>query len=227
MTTISPSLVACRTRTWCRPGSARARAHRRCAVVEERIAASRAASVEVARRSCAPIARISSRDAETSWSPFSALVLGVRMGSGEPLVLLEPVGQLVAAEDALARGVVRPDARRGDAGDVRAHDHLDRERRALGARARWDRARAARGSASRGRSCSNHHAASAIQNLALEGKRAEHAIERADAIGDDDEAPSVCRCCSCRGPCLRISRRARRGAFRRAFGRARPAAVRR
>jgi hypothetical protein len=50
----------------------------------------------------------------------------------------------------------------------------------------------------------------AVEDLALERDGAEDAVERADAIGDDDEATPVTRSCSCRGPCPRTSPRGRR-----------------
>ena len=80
-----------------------------------------------------PVARISSRDPETSCSPLGALVVGVRMGLGQRLVLLEPVGQDVPAEVPHAALVVGPEARRRRARRVRAHDHLDQDRLALDA----------------------------------------------------------------------------------------------
>ena len=48
-------------------------------------------------------------------------------------MLLQTVWKLVTAEDARALLIVGPDAGRGDAGDVGANDHLDRQRLALDA----------------------------------------------------------------------------------------------
>src|SRR5207249_312109 len=98
-------------------------------------------------------------------------------------------GQLVSAERSLALLVVGPDARRRRARDVRAHHHLHAQRLALQAledvRIRQPHEVALRDALRlleppRGET---------VQHLALERDRAEHAIERADAIGDDDEAP--------------------------------------
>ena len=74
----------------------------------------------------------------------------MRIGAGSRSCFFRPSGKRWPQKSRSPLLVVRPDARRRHAGQVRAHDHLDRQRRALARdRARSDRARRARGSARR------------------------------------------------------------------------------
>ena len=109
------------------------------------------------------------------------------------LVLAQSVGQRVTAEVALAPRVVRPDRRRGRAGHVGAHHHLDQQGLALDAR---EHVRIRRRQKVVGRNLSGRLEpvrGEPVEHLTLEGDRPQHAIEGADAIGDDDQAPPVAR----------------------------------
>ena len=90
--------------------------------------------------------------------------------AGSGVFLLQAVGEVVAVDRPRPVGVLAPQRRGGDAGDVAAHDHLDRQRRApRGRRARWGRARRRRGWRRCRRCCSNHHAASWLSTWPLYG----------------------------------------------------------
>ena len=91
-------------------------------------------------------------------------------GLGQLLVLLQPLGQRVAAEVADAALVVRPQAGRRRARGVRAHDHLDEDRRALDALEDVGVGHArSRGSATTSLVCSNHQAAMPLSTWPLKG----------------------------------------------------------
>ena len=127
---------------------------------------------------------------------------------GQALILLHAVGQVVAAERAAALRVVRPDRRRRDARQVRAHHELDRQRLAF---ARDGDGRighvddVVRRDVGGRLEPERRHL---VQHLALERNRAQHDVERADPVGRDQRPPSR-RARSSRAPCPRTSRRAR------------------
>ena len=95
------------------------------------------------------------------------------------------------AELALAARVVRPDARRGHAGDVRAHHPLDGQRLALDR----DRHRGIRHGDQVVRRdvlrLLHPPRGQLVQDLALEGQGAEHAIEGADPIRRHEDAAAI------------------------------------
>jgi hypothetical protein len=104
------------------------------------------------------------------------------------LVLAQPVGQRVAREGAGAALVGLPDRRRGHAGQVRAHHQLDGERAHFATDAHVGIGavddvvrREVRGGA-------EPVLRELVQHLALPRDEADHAIERAQAIGHDDHA---------------------------------------
>lgn len=106
-------------------------------------------------------------------------------------MLPETIGERVAAELTGAAFVVDPNARRGGASEVRAHHHFDRQRRALlgdhdvRIRCLDDVIRNdVFGLLKPPRS-------DVIEQLTFNGQRAEHSIERADAIGHHDDASSI------------------------------------
>ena len=110
---------------------------------------------------------------------------------GQALVLLHAVGQIVAAERAAALRVVRPDRRRRDARQVRAHHELDRQRLAL---ARHSDRRIGHVDDVVRRDVGGRlepERGHLVQNLALERNRAQHDVERADPVGRDQRPPSV------------------------------------
>ena len=109
----------------------------------------------------------------------------------EALVLLQPLGELVTAEDALAGLVVRPHARRGRARDVRTNDHLDGQRRAVDALEDVRIRHADEVVLRHVLRLLEPPRRETVQHLPLERDRAQDAIERTDAIADDDETPAV------------------------------------
>src|SRR5690606_26194289 len=109
----------------------------------------------------------------------------------QALVLPETVGQAVPTELAGAALVVHPDARRRRAGEVRAHDHLDGQRRAF---AGDEHVRVGHGEHVVLRDVPRElepERRREVENLSLERQRAEDAIERAHSIRDDEDAAAV------------------------------------
>ena len=113
-----------RTRTSCRRGSRRARARARRRTSTARSTTSRTRSIS-ARSPTSSAAR--SKSIASSW-PSSAFVLGVKIGSGSCSDSRRPAGSAIPRDR--AGGLVVLPAR---AGDVAAHDALDRAASAAGA----------------------------------------------------------------------------------------------
>ncbi len=104
-------------------------------------------------------------------------------------VLPHVVGQDAAVEVALAGRVARPDGSRGHAGEVPAHDELDRDDPALpdAHDVRVGRVdEVGRGDAA-ARHLSEPHRGEPVQDLALPGDVADPAVEGREPVGRDDE----------------------------------------
>ena len=116
---------------------------------------------------------------------------GRQDGLVELLVLLQPLGQAVAAEAAHALLVVVPGGGLGDAGDVAAHDELERKLFAL---AHDHDVRVGHVDDVVGHDVPRllePEGGDLVQHLALERNGAEDAVERGDPVGRDEDAAAA------------------------------------
>jgi hypothetical protein len=106
-------------------------------------------------------------------------------------MLSHSIGERVSTEPAFAALVVHPDARRRRAGEVRAHDHLDLERLAVGALEHVRIGHRSEVALRDARELLEPERRKPREDLPFERNRSEHVIERADSIRRDDEPAPV------------------------------------